>query len=62
MKTYGPGQAALQHALSRYNTGDTNRGIDNGYLFHVMAALKRLAGMPNLKQSNSAQHAGVKSD
>lgn len=39
---FGPGQVALQHALSRYNTGDTNRGIDNGYLARVMAALKRL--------------------
>jgi len=40
-KTYGPGQEALQHALSRYNTGDTQRGIDNGYLARVMAALKQ---------------------
>jgi type IV secretion system protein VirB1 len=38
----GPGQLALQHTLSRYNTGDTNRGIDNGYLARVMTALKRL--------------------
>ena len=38
----GPGQVALQHALSRYNTGDTNRGIDNGYLARVMTSLKRL--------------------
>ena len=47
MRAYGPGQAALQHALSRYNTGDTNKGIDNGYLAHVMAALKRLARVPD---------------
>lgn len=40
---FGPGQVALQHALSRYNTGDTNRGIDNGYLTRVMMALKRLS-------------------
>jgi type IV secretion system protein VirB1 len=40
-KTYGPGQEALQHAISRYNTGDTQRGIDNGYLSRVMAALKQ---------------------
>ena len=40
-KTYGPGQEALQHAISRYNTGDTQRGIDNGYLTRVMAALKQ---------------------
>jgi type IV secretion system protein VirB1 len=41
VKTYGPGQMALQHAISRYNTGDTQRGIDNGYLARVMAALKQ---------------------
>jgi type IV secretion system protein VirB1 len=40
-KTYGPGQEALQHAISRYNTGVTQRGIDNGYLARVMAALKQ---------------------
>ena len=40
-KTYGVGQEALQHAISRYNTGDTQRGIDNGYLTRVMAALKQ---------------------
>jgi len=39
IKTYGPGQEALQHAISRYNTGDTQRGIDNGYLARVIAAL-----------------------
>lgn len=38
----GPGQVALEHALSRYNTGDTNRGIDNGYFARVTAALRRL--------------------
>ena len=41
VKTYGPGQEALRHAISRYNTGDTQRGIDNGYLERVMAALKQ---------------------
>jgi type IV secretion system protein VirB1 len=41
MKTYGPGQEALQHAISRYNTGDTQRGIDNGYLARAIAALKQ---------------------
>jgi type IV secretion system protein VirB1 len=41
MKTYGPGQEALQHAISRYNTGDTQSGIDNGYLARVIAALKQ---------------------
>ena len=41
-KTYGPGQEALQHAISRYNTGDSQRGIDNGYLARVLAARRSL--------------------
>jgi type IV secretion system protein VirB1 len=41
VKTYGPSQEALRHAISRYNTGDTQRGIDNGYLARVIAALKQ---------------------
>jgi len=47
--TYGPGQTALQHALSRYNTGDTAQGFDNGYVPRVLAALHRL---PRPSQSN----------
>ena len=47
--TYGPGQTALQHALSRYNTGDTARGFDNGYVQRVLAALRRL---PSPSQSD----------
>jgi type IV secretion system protein VirB1 len=47
--TYGPGQTALQHALSRYNTGDTARGFDNGYVQRVLAALRR---QPSPSQSN----------
>jgi type IV secretion system protein VirB1 len=41
VKTYGPGQEALRHAISRYNSGDTRRGIDNGYLGRVIAALRQ---------------------
>ena len=41
-KTYGTGQEALQHAISRYNTGDSQRGIDNGYLARVLAARRSL--------------------
>ena len=41
VKAYGPGQEALRHAISRYNTGDTRRGIDNGYLGRVIAALRQ---------------------
>jgi type IV secretion system protein VirB1 len=43
-KTYGPGQEALQHAISRYNTGDAQQGIANGYLRRVLAAVRRLPG------------------
>jgi type IV secretion system protein VirB1 len=31
-RIYGRGQVALQHALSAYNTGDFQRGLDNGYV------------------------------
>ena len=41
IQTYGPGQEALQHAISRYNTGDTQHGIDNGYLARVIGALRQ---------------------
>jgi type IV secretion system protein VirB1 len=58
---FGPGQVALQHALSRYNTGDTDKGIDNGYLARVAAALERLKEkMPNeptrIIQTNGGGH------
>lgn len=46
---YGPGQTALQHALSRYNTGDNARGFDNGYVQRVLTALGHL---PSTSQSN----------
>jgi type IV secretion system protein VirB1 len=45
-KTHGPGQEALQHAISRYNTGDTRRGIANGYLGRVLAAVRSLSAEP----------------
>jgi type IV secretion system protein VirB1 len=32
VRIYGRGQVALQHALSAYNTGDFERGLDNGYV------------------------------
>jgi hypothetical protein len=44
--------------LSSVSTGDTNRGIENGYLAHVITALKRLAEMPNPHPSRNAQHPG----
>ena len=45
-RTYGAGQEALQHALSRYNTGDTQQGIANGYLGRVLAAVRRFPAEP----------------
>ena len=42
VKTYGPGQTALIHAISRYNTGNSQQGIDNGYLARVLAAAKAI--------------------
>ncbi len=41
-KIYGPGQEALQHAISCYNTGDPQQGIANGYLARVFAVVRRL--------------------
>jgi len=43
VKTYGPGQIALKHAISRYNTGNSQKGIDNGYLARVLAAAQRFS-------------------
>ena len=40
VKVYGLGQVALAHAISRYNTGNPQRGIDNGYLSRVLDAAK----------------------
>jgi type IV secretion system protein VirB1 len=45
-RTYGPGQEALRHAISRYNTGDAERGIANGYLARVLAAVRKLPAEP----------------
>jgi type IV secretion system protein VirB1 len=52
IKTYGPGQQALQHAISRYNTGDAQRGIDNGYLARVMAALRQNSATTSMTQGD----------
>ena len=49
-KTYGPGQEALQHAISRYNTGDAQRGIANGYLARVFAAVRMLQAEPPMER------------
>ena len=55
---FGPGQVALQHALSRYNTGDTNRGIDNGYLTRVMTALNHFEGQRRRNEARFTQPNG----
>lgn len=52
MKTYGPGQVALKHAISRYNTGDSQRGLDNGYLARVMTALKHSSATSSARGEN----------
>ena len=43
----GPGQDALRHAISRYNTGDAEQGFTNGYLDRVIAAIRRLSPEPH---------------
>ena len=52
MKTYGPGQEALRHAISRYNTGDSQNGIDNGYLARVIEALKHSSSTSSARGGN----------
>ena len=49
-KIYGPGQEALQHAIARYNTGDPQQGITNGYLARVFAAVRRLHAEPPMER------------
>lgn len=36
LKSYAPGQEALKHALSCYNTGSQNDGISNGYVTKII--------------------------
>ena len=43
VRTYGAGQEALHHAISRYNSGDSQLGITNGYLGRVLSAVNTLA-------------------
>lgn len=44
-RTHGPGQRALQAALSQYNTGSTTRGFANGYVGKVTRAASKRAGV-----------------
>jgi hypothetical protein len=55
VKVHGPGQTALAHAISRYNTGGPQDGIDNGYLARVLAAARELN-----QRSVSTKHEGTK--
>lgn len=41
LKSNPPGQAALRHALSCYNTGSQGRGISNGYVTKVVNVAKQ---------------------
>jgi hypothetical protein len=57
---YPDPQVALWHALSRYNTGDDNAGIRNGYLRHIMRCLlleEQLTKQPLVKQR--AEHSAA---
>jgi len=47
VKRYGPGQMALEAALSAYNTGDFWRGRENGYLAKYFGSTK----MPTRKRA-----------
>ena len=52
VKRYGPGEMALEAALSAYNTGDFWRGRENGYLARYFVLIKR----PGRKLLPSSPH------
>jgi type IV secretion system protein VirB1 len=51
VRVHGEGQAALQAALSSYNTGDFNRGFANGYVARYYAP----GGIPGLREEVSSK-------
>jgi type IV secretion system protein VirB1 len=53
-RTHGEGQAALQAALSAYNTGDFYRGFANGYVARYYGAV-----MPALTKTVSSKSAAA---
>lgn len=55
VKVYEPGQTALDHAISRYNTGDSQAGIDNGYLARVLAAAQHLESDTSSENSRGSR-------
>jgi type IV secretion system protein VirB1 len=46
IKTHGPGQRALQAALSAYNTGSFSRGFTNGYVGRYYDSVPAVASKP----------------
>jgi len=50
-RQYGGGQAALQAALSAYNTGNYRAGLTNGYVAKVTAAATSPYNAPPLRQT-----------
>ena len=43
-KRRGPGQQALQEALSEYNTGSPTRGLHNGYVGKIYGQSQQTPG------------------
>ena len=55
VRSYGPGQTALAHAISRYNTGSTQAGFDNGYVYRVLAAVRKINADRNTEKGGQKQ-------
>lgn len=52
-KDFGPGQKALQAALSAYNTGDSYRGFTNGYVQKYYPSMSFPARLPGEKDGST---------
>jgi type IV secretion system protein VirB1 len=64
LKSFPPGQQALRHALSCYNTGSQERGISNGYVTKVenvarISTLKIPTLIPEGESVNSTDETAV---
>jgi type IV secretion system protein VirB1 len=57
-KTHGPGQKALQAALSAYNTGSASRGFQNGYVSRYYRTLPTNAPQITSKKAEKATKSG----
>lgn len=57
VERFGEGQNALAHALSSYNTGDFQRGFDNGYVgrYYISVPVSRAPSIPVLPVSIGIQ-------